>query len=327
MDRVRPRLHPKLAVRTIWPIVALALSAAIYVFVHGAGASEATSPTGPYGGMQVHYVGTNAAGVANYVIQAPDDGPGAQRIRVLRPTRPAHGVPHNFLFVLPVQAGVEATYGDGLKTLEKLDAQNRYNLTIVEPTFGIDPWYADVPDSRDLEQESFMTDELVPWVKAKLATTGSEQNWLIGFSKSGVGGQDLLLKHPNVFTLAASWDFPANMSRYDEYGAASAYDTQTNFGSQYELTRSFIHAHSRPFRKQNRIWIGGYSVFGTDVADYDMLLTQAGIKHTMGPSKYVAHRWDSGWIPAALVALHEDSQKLRAVPRARHDHTTDRVAV
>ena len=41
-----------------------------------------------------------------------------------------------------------------------------------------------------------MTKELVPWVKANLATTGTEQNWLIGFSKSGIGSQDLLLKYP-----------------------------------------------------------------------------------------------------------------------------------
>ena len=27
-------------------------------------------------------------------------------------------------------------------------------------------------------------------------------------SKSGLGGEDLILKHPDLFTLAASWDFP-----------------------------------------------------------------------------------------------------------------------
>ena len=33
-----------------------------------------------------------------------------------------------------------------------------------------------------------MTQELVPWIKQNLATTGHEQTWLIGFSKSGLGG-------------------------------------------------------------------------------------------------------------------------------------------
>ena len=44
-----------------------------------------------------------------------------------------------------------------------------------------------------------MTKDLVPWVTKNLSTSGHEQNWLIGFSKSGIGGEDLLLKHPDVF--------------------------------------------------------------------------------------------------------------------------------
>ena len=64
-----------------------------------------------------------------------------------------------------------------------------------------------------------MTRELVPWVEKNLATTGHEQNWLIGFSKSGLGAQDLILKHPDLFALAASWDFPADMSSYDDPAA------------------------------------------------------------------------------------------------------------
>lgn len=57
-----------------------------------------------------------------------------------------------------------------------------------------------------------MTQDLVPWIKHNFATTGAEQNWLIGFSKSGYGAQDLILRHPGMFTSAASWDFPADMS-------------------------------------------------------------------------------------------------------------------
>ena len=66
-----------------------------------------------------------------------------------------------------------------------------------------------------------MTKDLVPWVTQNLQPpagsqplaplTGAGQNWLIGFSKSGIGGQDLILKHPDLFAAAASWDFPADM--------------------------------------------------------------------------------------------------------------------
>ncbi len=73
-----------------------------------------------------------------------------------------------------------------------------------DPSFAIDPWYADNPTDSSQQEETFMATELAPWVKANLATSGTEQSWLIGFSKSGIGAQDLLLKHPDLFTLAAS---------------------------------------------------------------------------------------------------------------------------
>ena len=112
-----------------------------------------------------------------------------------------------------------------------------------------------------------MTTELVPWVDQNLSTTGREQNWLIGFSKSGYGGEDLLLKYPNLFTVAASWDFPADMSSYDQFGSSPAanYGTEANFATNYQLTQDFVAAHKTPFLTQERMWIRGGSVFQQDV--------------------------------------------------------------
>ena len=181
---------------------------------------------------------TAADGVKWYQVISPDNGPEPQVLRVLAPTNPASGVSHNFLYVLPVQPGLGNTFKDGLEALRKLNAQNRYNLTIIEPSFAIDPWYANNPKEVNVQYETFMTRELVPWVERNLAVTGHEQNWLIGFSKSGLGAQDLILKHPDTFALAASWDFPADMSSYDEYGAdpAASYGTNANFQANYRLT-------------------------------------------------------------------------------------------
>ncbi len=194
--------------------------------------------------------------------------------------------------------------------MQALDAQDQYDLTIIEPTFSTAPWYADNPNDANLQYETFMTNDLEPWVAANLATTGQEQNWLIGFSKSGIGAQDLLLKHPSTFQLAASWDFPADMSSYDEYGSASAYGTDANFQANYRLTQAFVDSHKAPFLTSNRIWIGGYNAFQTDIADYDALLSAEGIPHTTGPSVPIEHRWDSGWVPEALAALAQDSTQL-----------------
>ena len=140
-------------------------------------------------------------------------------------------------------------FGDGMKTMASLDVEDQYNLTIVEPTFAIDPWYADNPNDANLRYETFMTSDLEPWVKANLATTGSEQNWLIGFSKSGIGAQDLILKHPDLFQFAASWDFPADMTTYDQEGSdpAANYGTDANYQANYNLTNTFLDAHKAPF--------------------------------------------------------------------------------
>jgi Putative esterase len=226
-------------------------------------------------------------------------------------------VPHNFLYVLPVEPGLGSQQGDGLQTLAGLNAQNQYNLTIVEPSFAFDPWYADNPNDPNLQYETFMTKDLVPWVTKTFGTTGKEQNWLIGFSKSGIGGQDLLFKHPDVFTAVASWDFPADMDTYTSdagtpVGDGVNYGTDANFQSNYRLTQSFVDAHKAPFQSQNRMWIGGYNAFPTDLNDYDALLTFEGIDHTTETPQPMAHRWDSGWAPIALSALSQDGAALPA---------------
>ena len=46
---------------------------------------------------------------------------------------------HNFLYVLTVQPGLGRTFSDGLETLRRFDAQDKYNLTIIEPTYEADP--------------------------------------------------------------------------------------------------------------------------------------------------------------------------------------------
>ena len=285
----------------------------IMVYGDGKAGSWSAADVSGYAPFQVQYVRASANGIKWYQVISPDIGPEPQVLRVLAPTNPAPGVSHNFLYVLPVQPGLGRTFKDGLQALRKLNAQNRYNLTIVAPSFAIDPWYANNPKNVDVKYETFMTKELVPWVERNLAVTGHEQNWLIGFSKSGLGAQDLILKHPNTFALAASWDFPADMSSYDEYGADSAasYGTNANFQANYRLTPAFLNVHKGPFLSENRIWIGGGTEFPTDMPNYSRLLSKEGIRHTTETPRPMAHNWRSGWVPIAMAALWHDSIKFR----------------
>ncbi len=265
------------------------------------------------GPLTVNYKSTDANGVATYNMTSSIVSGGAtEPLRVLKPTNPAPGVAHNILIALPVEPGTGTTYGDAMSTLGSLNAQNQYNLTIVEPSFAIDPWYADsATDPKEL-METFMTDQLVPWIKAHLATTGKEQVWLIGFSKSGVGAQDLILKHPSVYTLAASWDFPDSAS-YNTLGSseATAYGTNANFLANYQLSQNFVNTYAAPFTQHKRLWIGGYYYFDWEVYNtYAPELTNAQVLFDAESPTQMAHNWGSGWVPGALAALYKDSINL-----------------
>ena len=45
-------------------------------------------------------------------------------------------------------------------------------------------------------------------------------------------------------------------------------------------------------------------------ADYGALLTSEGIERTTETPTYMAHDWDTGWVPLALAALYQDSLGL-----------------
>jgi Putative esterase len=263
-------------------------------------------------GFEVHHVSNDSLGIATYSVISATNSGGPRLLRVLRPANPKPGMAHNFLFVLPVEEGLKGTYGNGLQTMQSLDVQNEYNLTVIEPSFGIQPWYADNPRDPDVRYETFMVRELIPWVRENLVITGIEQSWLIGFSKSGVGGQGLLLKHPDLFALAASWDFPADMSSYDDYGLSSAdcYGTDANFQANYRLTSHFVSTHKPPFLQNLRIWIGKGMLFRDDVSRYESMLASEGVLYLTEAPVDIPHRWDSGWVPTALDALHKCSIEL-----------------
>lgn len=260
---------------------------------------------------------TDGNGVQSWsVLSALNDtgGAGAQQMRVLPPASPSNAYPHSFLFLLPVETGQGTTFGDSIGTILSLGAQNKYNLTCIQPGFPINPWYADNPGDSTTSQESFMA-ALVTWTAANLAVTGKEKNYLIGFSKSGLGGQGLQLRNPSLYAATASWDAPFVMTDYDGTdpddpggvggGSTAVYGTSTNFTTNYELSTGNLATWKAAanFGSVNRVWIAGYNAFQQDVIDYDARLTSGGILHTFGPMVSDTHAWDTGWVSEALAAI------------------------
>jgi cytochrome c2 len=264
------------------------------------------------------YQGTDANGAQVYDVTWNDQGNHPFAVRVLVPTDPSANYAHSFLYALPVENGLTGqSLGDGLDELESLDVENQYNTTIIEPIFPMYSWYADNPNDATIDYETFVADILPQWVDSHFSTTGDEQNLLIGFSKSGYGAVDLLLKHPTVFSAAAAFDFPADNPTYDGLGSSTAddYGTQANFQNNYELDQSFIDTYKAPFTTQDRLWISGGPLYASQVADFNNLLTSQGVMDTHSTTETSdAHSWTGGWVPSAVTGLFGLEQNLH--PRA-----------
>ena len=269
---------------------------------------------GPGDVPQFVYAGTDSAGAQIYDITWSTPGSQPIAVRVLTPTDPSSADPHSFLFALPVEAGLtQPTWGSGLDELAKLDVQDEYNTTIIEPIFPVTSWYADNSIDPTINYETFMSSILPQWVDSQFSTTGDEKNLLIGFSKSGYGDLDLLLKHPDVFDAAAAFDFPGDMTSYDDYGANTNYGTQANFQDNYQLTDSFIDNYKTPFTTQDRILISEGQAFPDQVADFNALLASHGVADTLLNQTSDTHSWSSGWLPDAVAGLFGLEQNLHKV--------------
>jgi hypothetical protein len=213
-----------------------------------------------------------------------------------------------------VDAGVDttsSTWSDGLEELRLLDVQNRFNMTLIAPSFNYEPWFGDNVTDPTLRMESFIIDDLVPFGD-RFAQGSVPQRYLIGFSKSGNGVLFLILRHPFVFNAAAAWDAPAQLNDISAFSMLP-----TNFGKQanYKLYNipSLVSTNAQPFLQQNRLWISGDQASWT--ADMDQLNDQmraASMLHTWVAGETRVHSWNSGWLDGAVTNL--DANATLAAP-------------
>ena len=248
----------------------------------------------------------DANGVKSYPATSVFQGPQPTIVRVLEPTNPAPGRPRRILYVIPVEVGVTglgSAYSDGLEELRLLNAHNQYNLTIIAPSFHIEPWYGDHDSNPNRQLESFIVKDLVPFGDG-FATPGEiPQRWVLGFSKSGTGALSLVLRNPNVFSAAAAWDAPVqftNMSAFS--GMGENFGTEENF-DRYEIP-TLVVSNAQAFQTRNRVWISGdTSAWTSHMVQLSPQMSQAGILHTSVQGGTRAHHWASGWLPGAVASL------------------------
>ncbi|HND51042.1 MAG TPA: methyltransferase domain-containing protein [Pirellulaceae bacterium] len=242
-----------------------------------------------------------ANGVFVHDVSSPRQA-GPTQIRVLVPDKLAANVTARTLYVLPVEAGRESRYGDGLSEVQRHDLHNRFGMICVAPTFAHLPWYADHSTRADLRQEDYLLKDVLPLVEANYpASPAAADRWLLGFSKSGWGAVSLLMRHPQVFGRAAAWDAPLMKERPDQFGMGEIFGTQENF-AKYQLTTLAREAAAKLGSSQ-RIVLTAYDNFRDHHVQFHKLLDEHKVPHVYRDGPRRKHVWESGWVPEAVELL------------------------
>ena len=135
--------------------------------------------------------------------------------------RPATQYP--VLYVLPVYANPKPAAA-AINQARAENLHNRFDLICVTPSFDTIPWYFDDPADPRIRQDAYMVHAVVPFVEKKYPAAAEPRGrLLVGFSKSGWGAFTLLLRHPDVFGRAASFDAPLMAGRGGSFRPPARY--------------------------------------------------------------------------------------------------------
>lgn len=237
-------------------------------------------------------------GVLTHVVQSPYQR-GQTKVRVLLPKVLDATRSYRVVYVLPVEAGEEARYGDGLAEVLKHGLHNKHQAIFVAPTFTDLPWYADHPTNSMLRQETFFLQVVVPLVEKLYPVEASAKGrLLLGFSKSGWGAWSLILRHPNVFGRAAAWDAPMMLAAPGKYGSGEIFGTQANF-ERYHIAN--LVRESR--LEDKRLILLGLGNFQREHEQIHELMTSLKVPHTYRDGPLRKHDWHSGWVEEAVELL------------------------
>lgn len=227
-------------------------------------------------------------------------------VRVLEPDEPSAHERSRILFVLPSTPELSHRSGDGLDEILAHDLHNTHGFTAVAPTYSDWPWMTDLPDQQMFQQVLYFIEDVVGFIDGIYPDS---ERFLVGYSKGGSAAVQLLLRYPELFRGAAAFDSPVMKEQPDQW-------EMPYFWSNAEHFRDFAIPHLLRTRghllgDRARIGLFGYGNFGKDAPEwtYDhlssahALMDELGIAHHYENNEHRAHRWDSGWLPAALAAL------------------------
>ncbi|MBZ0165857.1 MAG: esterase family protein, partial [Candidatus Omnitrophica bacterium] len=233
----------------------------------------------------------------------------ATKIRVLLPDNFRPDKRYPVLYVLPsVPQLMDPWWNSGMIEVVRLDVANRFDVICVAPTFSDMPWYADHPTDPGIRQESYFLKTVVPFVDENFPTIADGWGrYLLGYSKSGTGAFTLMLRYPDMFRRALSWDAPLKFDFAAVPGAElkKIYGTEENFLKYHIpalLEEKAPHLRGGP----PRFVLMGYSDNKKAIDDDHRMFDHFGIPHIFDNTTASAHQWHSGWFHRAVEYLLAD---------------------
>jgi len=224
-------------------------------------------------------------------------------VRVWLPTKRESSEKLRVVYLLPVEAGREHRYGDAIAAAQEFDAANKFNVAVVAPSFAALPWYADHPTDAKLAQEAYLLRDVIPFVEAEYPVIAERRGRLLcGFSKSGWGAWSLLLRNPEAFDRAASWDAPLLMDAPGKYGSGPIFGDEANFANYRLTTLLERRAAMLAAAPSPRLVLLGYGSF-TDHRPVHDRLTELSVPHVYRDGPKTSHVWSREWMEPAMEAL------------------------
>ncbi len=227
---------------------------------------------------------------------------GRTEVRVLFPDQVGKDERFPTVYVLPVEAGRESRYGDGLKEIRTRNLHNTLRAVFVAPTFSQLPWYADHPTDLRIRQESYLLKVVIPMVEDTYRVRPDRSSrFVLGFSKSGWGAWSLLLRNPETFERAVAWDAPLMMTAPGKYGSGPIFGDQTNFDGY--CLQTLVKRRVDMLKTRERLILTGYGNFRSEHVAMHALLEELRIPHTDRDGPQRKHDWHSGWVEEAVTLL------------------------
>jgi hypothetical protein len=221
-----------------------------------------------------------AKGIDVLQVASPYTG-GSNQVEILLPDQLEPGRTYPVLYLLPVGGDFGGKYGDQVQEVRKANAHNRHGLIAVSMAFDAMPWYGAHATDPRIRHEDYIIKAILPVIEARYpASPLARDRMLIGFSKSGFGAVNLLLRNLSVFGLACSWDAPLAFGVKD-FGQVG---TRPHFGTAEQMARyipgelAAQHA-AELIGKPPRLVILGQSVCGKSVEKFHRRLEELAIPH------------------------------------------------